>query len=129
MTPMIDIVFQLIIFFVVTTELDKQIFSRDIILAKSPHGPIIEKRDPRTIVIEIDSEGDVSISQRRLGYGMLHRVLSHAVNQYGQGTPVQIRADRATAHEHVRRVMEVCGQVGIWKISFVALKEEGQTGS
>lgn len=129
MTPMIDIVFQLIIFFVVTTELDKQVFSQNIILAKSPHGPVIEERDPRTIVIEVDSEGGILISRNRISYGFLQRILRQAVNQYGQGTPVQIRADKDTAHEHVRQVMEACGQAGIWRVSFVALKEEAQTGS
>jgi biopolymer transport protein ExbD len=40
-----------------------------------------------------------------------------------------IRADRETDHEYVRKVMDACGKAGIWKVSFVALKETGQGGS
>ena len=124
MTPMIDIVFQLIIFFVVTIELDRQVFNEKIILAESPSGPAIEKKDPRTVVIEVDPDGRTFIARRRLSFGALRSILRQAVARAGQGTPVQIRADRRTDHEHVRRAMEACGQAGIWRVSFVATKEK-----
>lgn len=129
MTPMIDIVFQLIIFFVVTTELDKQKFNESIILALSPHGPVIEKRDPRTVVIEVDDDGHISIAQNRMNIGFLIHALRQAVSSYGASTPVQIRADKGVKHEYVRQVMEACGQAGIWRISFVATKEEAKGGA
>ncbi len=128
MTPMIDIVFQLIIFFVVTTELDRQVFSESIILARSPHGPVIEERDPRTVIIEVGADGSVYVARRRVSLGFLSNALRQAVNRYGQSTPVQIRADRSTRHEHVRQVMEACGQAGIWRVSFIAVKEEARRG-
>lgn len=123
MTPMIDIVFQLIIFFVVTTELEKQVFDQSIRLAQSPHGLLIEQRDPRTVVIEVDQRGRISIAQNRLSLPRLTTILSQVAMQAGQETPVQIRADFRTEHEYVRQVMEACGQAGIWRISFVAIKE------
>ena len=126
MTPMIDIVFQLIIFFVVTAEMDRQVFNERIILAFSPHGPAIAKKDPRTIVVGVDEEGRVSIARTRLSMGALTRVLKTAVAQYGQTTPVQIRGDRRVTHEHIRRVMEACGQAGMWRVSFVATKEKAE---
>lgn len=126
MTPMIDVVFQLIIFFVVATDLDKQAFNLSIILAKSPHGPAIEKRDPRTITVEIDKKGRVSISHNHMSLATFTTVLRNAVTSYGQSIPVHIRADRNVLHEHVTRVMEACGQAGIWRVSFVATKEEGK---
>ena len=129
MTPMIDIVFQLIIFFVVTTELDKQVFDQSIRLARSPHGPAIEQRDPRTVVVELDERGRISIAQNRLSPERLDRILRQVAMQAGQETPVQIRADYRTEHEHVRQVMEACGRAGIWRISFVALKEAARRES
>ena len=126
MTPMIDIVFQLIIFFVVTTELEKQRFNEAIILAFAPNGPAIEKQDPRTIVVDVDSKGKVSIARNTLSMGTLTTVLRNAVGQYGSSTPIQIRGDRGTQHEHIRQVMEACGQAGLWKVSFVATKEKAK---
>jgi biopolymer transport protein ExbD len=124
MTPMIDIVFQLIIFFIVTSTLDKQQFQERIKLAMSPHGPPIETTDPRTITIEVDDKGNYYIARNRLSFSLLTTVLKNASAQYGNSTPVHIRADLRTDHEYVRLVMEACGQAQIYKISFVATKEE-----
>jgi len=126
MTPMIDIVFQLIIFFVVTTELEKERFNESIMLAFSPSGPAIEKKDPRTIVVEVDAKGRIFIARNRLTMGLLTTSLRNAVGQYGLSTPVQIRGDRKAKHESIRRVMEACGRAGIWRVSFVATKEKGR---
>ncbi len=123
MTPMIDIVFQLIIFFVVASELEKTSFDQRIMLAFSPDGPAIEERDPRTITIDVNDEGGVSISLMPMSLGRLTAVLKQAVAGYGQSTPVHIRGDRSTDHEFIRRVLDACGEAGIWRVSFIALKE------
>jgi biopolymer transport protein ExbD len=129
MTPMIDIVFQLIIFFVVTTELDRQSFNERIILAFSPHGPAIEKRDPRTVTVEVDDKGRITIGSTRLTDEALVGMLKQAVAYGGATTPVQIRGDRNARHDAIRRVMEACGRAGLWRVSFVATKEKGKKGS
>jgi biopolymer transport protein ExbD len=127
MTPMIDIVFQLIIFFVVTLELDRKVFLERIILATSPAGPAIEKKDPRTIVVEVDNKGRVYITRNRVTMRVLTSILQQARGQYGSSTPVQIRGDRKAKHESIRKVMEACGQAGIWRVSFVAIKEKAKS--
>ena len=123
MTPMIDIVFQLIIFFVVAAEMEKNAFDQRIMLARAPDGPAIEKRDPRTIVIDINDRGGVSIAHTPLSLAALGSVLRQAVASYGATTPVHIRGDRRVEHEHVRRVLDVCGEAGMWSITFLAIKE------
>jgi biopolymer transport protein ExbD len=129
MTPMIDIVFQLIIFFVVTAKLDSDAFEQSIMLAFSPHGPGIETKDPRTVNVEVDEKGRIMISRSRISDDLLAAVLKQAVSRGGASTPVMIRADRNADHEYVRKVMDACGKAGIWKVSFVALKEAGEGGS
>ena len=58
MTPMIDVVFQMIIFFVCTAQLEQEQFSKFIKLADSPNAPAVaEAKDPRTITIEVDGKG------------------------------------------------------------------------
>jgi len=123
MTPMIDIVFQLIIFFVVAAEMEKKSFDQRIQLAISPDGPAIEKRDPRTIVIDVNDRGGVSIAMTPMSLSTLTSVLRQSVASYGATTPVHIRGDRSTDHEYIRRVLDACGEAGIWRVSFIALKE------
>lgn len=129
MTPMIDIVFQLIIFFVVTVDLDRQVFNEAIILAFSPNGPAIEKRDPRTVTIDVDDRGRITIARRPVDPVTLTHWLRQARISGGQTTPVQIRGDRGSRHEAVRNVMQACGQAGLYRISFVATKEKASKGS
>ncbi len=40
-----------------------------------------------------------------------------------------IRGDLQAKHEAVKKVMDVCGQAGLWKIRFAALKEKADPPS
>lgn len=124
MTPMIDIVFQLIIFFVVTLKFTADI-NREIILEDGKHGPTItaESMPSTTLEIEVDRRGRVSIHNAPLTEAQLRGILKNRVNRLGNEFPILIRGDRRTQHEKVRRVMDICTESGIWKLSFVAIKE------
>ena len=54
MTPMIDVVFQLIIFFVTTVDMQNKALDTKIRLAMAPHGPAVEKKDPREVMVDVD---------------------------------------------------------------------------
>ena len=124
MTPMIDVVFQLIIFFVTTVDMESTAIDPKIRLAMSPNGPVEEKKDPRTVVVDVNTEGDISIMHTQLSEGQLLNILNKARNESGQSTPVVIRGDLGAKHEAIKRVMDVCGRAGLWKIRFAALKEK-----
>jgi biopolymer transport protein ExbD len=124
MTPMIDVVFQLIIFFVTTVDMENKALDTKIRMAMSPNGPVEEKKDPRTVVVDVDGDGDISIMRTRLSEGQLLNILNKARNESGQSTPVVIRGDLHAKHEAIKRVMDVCGKAGLWKIRFAALKEK-----
>ncbi len=124
MTPMIDIVFQLIIFFVVTVDMQNKALETSVRMAMAPNGPVEEVKDPRTVVVDVDADGTVSIMRTPLSDGQLLAILKKAVNTSGQSTPVVIRGDLAAKHEVVKRVMDVCGKAGLWKLRFAALKEK-----
>ncbi|NCC51739.1 MAG: biopolymer transporter ExbD [Spartobacteria bacterium] len=127
MTPMIDVVFQMIIFFVCTADLDRKAFDEKIKLALSPHGPAVEKKDPRTVTVEVDKRGVIKLGQVAVPYTTFVSMLRKTVAEYGQTTPVVIRADGATKHEDVKRVMDACSQAGLWKVKFSATKEKAKT--
>jgi len=124
MTPMIDVVFQLIIFFVVTLKMTSDI-NPDIKLEDGKHGEVIteDKRPPSTLEIEVDRKGRISIHNATYTESLLKVAMKNRVNKLGAQFPVLIRADRRTPHEHVKRVMGICTDAGIWKLSFVAVHE------
>lgn len=127
MTPMIDVVFQMIIFFVCTAQLEQEQFSEFINLPDSPHAPAVaEAKDPRTITIEVDGKGKVSIARTPLTISKLRKILNKTVADYGvrgPSIPILIRADLNTRHTSVRHVMDSCTSAGLYKIAFVAVKD------
>lgn len=128
MTPMIDVVFQMIIFFVCTAQLEREQFSEWINLPDSPNAPeMAQEKDPRTITIEVDDKGKITIGRTPLSVSKLQKVLSKAVSDYGvygPSIPIQIRADHASRHANVKRVMDICTASGLYKIAFIAVKDE-----
>ncbi|MDD4341078.1 MAG: biopolymer transporter ExbD, partial [Kiritimatiellae bacterium] len=123
MTPMIDVVFQLIIFFVVTADMANKAMDTRVRMAMSPNGPVEEQKDPRTVVVDVERDGKIALMKTHLSEGQLYTVLRNAVNTSGQGTPIVIRGDHMAKHEDIKRVMDIAGKAGLWKIRFAALKE------
>lgn len=127
MTPMIDVVFQMIIFFVCTAKLEQETISEFIRLADAPHAPkVSEERDPRTITVEVDEKGRLYIARTFLSPARLRKVLTKTVQEYGPAgadIPVVIRADLRSTHAQVRRALDACTASGLSRIRFSAVKE------
>ena len=124
MTPMIDVVFQLIIFFVVTAAMQDKAMETNVRMAMAPNGPVEETKDPRTVTVDVIEDGTIQIMKTRISEGQLLTTLNNARKTAGQSTPVVIRGDLETKHEAIKRVMDICGKAGLWKIRFAALKEK-----
>ena len=124
MTPMIDVVFQLIIFFVVTAAMQDKAMETNVLMAMAPNGPVETVKDPRTVTVDVVADGTIQIMKSRISEGQLLTVLNNARKTSGQSTPIVIRGDLTTKHEAIKRVMDICGKAGLWKIRFAALKEK-----
>ena len=129
MTPMIDVVFQLIIFFIVTLKMTENI-NPDIVLEDGKHGEIItgENVPTQTIEIEVSRRGRISIHNAQLDTARLAMHIRDRYNKYGS-FPVMVRADYRTRHEDVKRVMDVCTRNGVWKIGFIAVQDRRVKGA
>lgn len=120
MTPMIDVVFQLIIFFIVTLKMDEK--NPDIKLDDAPHGPIIKEEHPLTTVIEVDKKGRITMNNVPFSKNSLASYMRSKYKKYGE-YPVLIRGDYRAVHSDIRGVMDICTGAGLWRINFAAVKE------
>jgi len=125
MTPMIDVVFQMIIFFICTSELEKQSIDENVALEWARDAHAVEKQNPLTVTMNVRKDGTVWISGSRLKMTTLKGVMENSVARHGHSVPVVIRGDLNVAHQSIREVMDICKSVGIWKISFAAIKSKG----
>ncbi len=119
LTPMIDVVFLLLCFFVTS-----QIFAQweteiDIALPTAATGGM-PQRLPGEVIINVMADGTAVVNGQTLDDGQLRAMMDRLVQLF-PGQPVLLRADKATAYEHVVRVLDTCRQADIWNISFATL--------
>ena len=128
LTPLIDIVFLLLIFFMVSTTFSKESQLRIRLPDASPDSEVEQR--PLRLVVAITKSGGYSIRgpNESTGHHLLSRersVLAEAMAKGAQGTDelvVVIRADRKTPHEAVVRVMDVARKLGLVRITFATQK-------
>lgn len=112
LTPLIDVVFLLLIFFLVTSKFEDEERRLDIVLpAASSATPMTRK--PREIVIDVDSSGKVYLRGQEMGLEELERLLTAAVVDNPTSQSAIIRADGTTAFQPVVSVMDICNRTGI----------------
>lgn len=119
LTPMIDVVFLLLCFFVTS-----QIFAQweteiDVALPTAATGGM-PQRLPGEVIVNVRADGAAVVNGQTLDDAQLRAMMDRLVELF-PGQPVLLRADKATAYEHVVRVLDTCRQADIWNISFATL--------
>jgi len=120
-TPMIDVVFLLIIFFLVASYFLRSERSRTVQLPTAVGG----QEDPggalAHLTITVESDGSWSVAgQRQTAAQVEARIadLASGVEVGGRAGQVRIRADRNAAYREVRRLIEVCAAQKLRGIQF-----------
>ena len=127
MTPMIDVVFELIIFFVVTL-VEAQKKDETIELEDGQHGIVLvpEELPPSHMQVDIglrNGKPRISMGDRDITPAEISRRVTERIKKY-KDFPVIVRADFAVPHSAVKQVMDACTSAGVWKISFQAIGED-----
>ena len=111
LTPIIDMVFLLLIFFLVATTFHQSEREMQIALPEAASaGPISTAL--REIIINVDAEGRIIVSGRMLAPEDLQTLIQRAVAANNQ-QKVVVRGDRTTAYANIVRVLDICKANGI----------------
>jgi biopolymer transport protein ExbD len=125
MAPMIDCVFQLLIFFMVMSHFSTM-ESVELEIPSASHA-VVPKDRPDRLVINISKEGKLYCADRQVA---TIDDLKAAVKSYKDimaDLKVYLRADKETDHVHVRKVMNAMGELGIDDFIFGAfVPNEGE---
>ncbi|MHC5210436.1 MAG: ExbD/TolR family protein [Planctomycetota bacterium] len=121
LTPLIDVVFQLLIFFMVATTFLNPEKEIGIELPEAVSGEQSEE-EPDEILINVFADGSVIVSGESVARDALLDTLRARARANPQ-TPVTIRGDRLVHHEHIVAVMDACGQAGLLHLSVGTIDE------
>jgi biopolymer transport protein ExbD len=123
LTPLIDVVFILLIFFMVSTTFQKESEIK-IELPEASGEPLEERKEQLEIVI--DAEGRYFIDEQQVVNTELD-TLKKAIQKFlgeQHDIPVVIRADRTTPYEAVIRAMDATAQLGLVNMSLATSQPE-----
>lgn len=112
-TPLIDIVFLLLIFFMVTTSFEKT-SPIEVSLPKT-NQQLSDERKKEWLEVVIDESGQYYVDDKPLANSSLTSLKAalQSLPQFDINLPLVIRADGQTSHQAVVTAMEAASQLGI----------------
>lgn len=111
LTPIIDMVFLLLIFFLVATTFQQTEREMKIALPTASAAQPISAA-LRELIVNVDAQGRIVVSGRTLDADALGALVREAVAANPQ-QKVTVRGDRNVAYAHIVRVLDVCKTAGI----------------
>ena len=118
MTPMIDVVFQLLIYFIVTIKPVDVAAHLDVFRPSSDTAPSTSE-PPKMLRIQILPEGVLLINDRDVSLAALTSVLEKLA-AYSKTQTVMIMCSLDSEHRYLIDILDRCSQVGLSNLSVVS---------
>lgn len=125
MTSLIDVVFLLLLFFMVSTTFERQALMK----VELPEASVVEDRVevPDGLELVIDGEGHMYLNDQRLIDSEPRTIRAAMQQEAGENRdlPLILRADRQTPHHFVVTAMDVAAQLGFRNLSIATDRVNG----
>ncbi|MCH2177404.1 MAG: biopolymer transporter ExbD [Mariniblastus sp.] len=126
MTPMIDVVFLLIIFFLVSSHLARQENQIEMRLPVAKSADDDVEQDAPRVTVNVKEDGTTWIAGRPVTPEVLTQRLTIARDQQGEDLEVRIRGSRVAPYAFFEPIMLACTESGIWNVTFAVYREDVQ---
>ena len=124
MTPLIDVVFLLIIFFLVSSQLARQEANVALELPEASTGSMPPEVESKRITVNVRSDGSISIGGVEIPPGQMAERLADAVQLKGGDVEVRIRASRELPYAEAEKLMLTCAKQGIWNVTYAVYQRK-----
>jgi len=121
MTPMIDMVFLLLVFFMTVSTLAQADRRVKLDLPESEASDVPKELADRG-TISIDADGKIFQAAREQTLDSMQALISESL-QANPDLRVQVRADRNTAYQSIQKVLRACAEAGAYEVIYATYQE------
>jgi biopolymer transport protein ExbD len=125
LTPMIDVVFLLIIFFIVSSNLIQQDTSVPIDLPEAETATEIstDESATRKITINIPKSGTILVGTQSVSQNQLRELLILQQQIWGENTELRIRTNKNVLFGEIEPILVLAANCKIWNVSFAVTEK------
>lgn len=123
MTSMIDVIFLLIVFFVMSSRMIQDEVAMEMDLPRETSGEMIEEDDTEKIVINVESENAIYIGAKQVSYDDIKERLRREKTRSARPKSVRIRANRDAPYSAIEPLLVICAQTGFGDVSFAVVDQ------
>jgi len=120
--PMVDIVFLLLIFFLVTWNFSRNEMELDVKVPKAREGKET-RRAVGEVILNVKADGTVVMNRRSMDSNALKEALAKIASLYPDQAVI-LRGDENTDYRHVVEVLDICRRANIWNVAFATSRPE-----
>ena len=124
MTPMIDVVFLLIIFFLVSSHLARRENQIELPLPVADSGEDNWDDEAPRVTLNVTGDGSVLLAARPVGPEQLAGRLRQAYEKMGHDLELRIRADRGVAYRFISPILASAARADIWNVTFAVVSRK-----
>lgn len=125
-TPLIDVVFLLIIFFLVSSHLAQQETQLELALPAAASGKETDDASVARVTLNVLEDGVLMLGSKEVVAEEISRRLTIERRETSNDLEVRIRADRNLEYQHIEPLLLACAQAKIWNVSFAVLEKNGR---
>jgi len=119
-SSMIDIVFLLIIFFVVTIDIDRETSDLEIFLPIVASGTPLRLKKSENLIINIRKNGNLTVDGNLITEKQLASLIEMIAKKWGRKHSIVIRGDQELLFKDTSKVIKLLGNKGFSNVSFNA---------
>jgi biopolymer transport protein ExbD len=124
MTPMIDVVFLLIIFFLLSSHLARRESQVELSLPTATSGEEAWEDTVPRVTVNVLADGSILFGGRKVTVSELDSRLLAARQELGDRTEMRVRADRDVAYRHISSILAATSRSGVWNVTFSVIRPE-----
>jgi biopolymer transport protein ExbD len=120
--PMVDVVFLLLIFFLVTWNFARYETELDVKVPTAREGKET-RRSVGEVILNVKRDGSIVMNRRSLSPEALKEALTKIAQLYPDQAVV-LRGDQEVDYKHVVDVLDVCRSANIWNVAFATSRPD-----